>query len=485
MRRRLGRAADSRAVGAMRIQSGAGDPPNVDRALDRKGRAPVSRPPRLPLSRRALLRAGGALPLLALPGAARAAVSAVAGSADALSDLTAGVSPIDAVERKSRLARAQALMAAHGLGAVVIEPGSSLIYFTGLRWWRSERLTCAVLPVEGDPCIVTPYFEEPSVRESLAVPAQVRVWQEDGDPFAVLAGFLRDRKLAGKTVGIEETARFFVVDGLQRALPRARLVSANPVVRGCRMIKSAAEIALMQCATDVTIAAYRWTWPRVEAGMTPRDIAGLMATATRQLGGTVEFNLILLGEAAAYPHGSGRPQQVVPGEVVLMDCGCSVHGYQSDVSRTFVYEREANSSQRKVWSEVRRGQQIAFEAARPGVAAGAVDDAVRRQYEALGYGPDYRLPGLSHRTGHGIGLDGHEPVNLVRGETTPLAAGMCFSNEPGLYLPGQFGVRLEDCFWMTAEGPRWFSTPPASLDAPIGGKPDDPGPNRPAEGSPA
>jgi Xaa-Pro dipeptidase len=391
---------------------------------------------------------------------------AMAAEAD-LTDMTGDAQPIGPEERRARIARAQALMAANGIGAVLIEPGSSLIYFTGVTWWRSERLTAVIIPVEGAPCIVTPFFEEPSVRESLGVPAEVRVWQEDQDPLAIAAGFLRDRKLAHRPVGIEETDRYFIVAGLQRALPEVKIVSANPVVRGCRMIKTAPEIALMQMATDVTIAAYRWTVPQIRAGMTPHEIGALMDGATVRLGGSPEFSLILLGEAAAYPHGSGKPQKVTPGEVVLMDCGCTVQGYQSDISRSFVFG-EADPEQRKVWDQVRYGQQIAIEAARIGTPAGQVDDAVRRYYESLGYGPGYKLPGLSHRTGHGIGLDGHEPVNLVRGERTPLAPGMCFSNEPGLYLPGKFGIRLEDCFHMTEAGPKWFSTPPSSIDAPLG-----------------
>ncbi|MES2442439.1 MAG: Xaa-Pro peptidase family protein [Pseudomonadota bacterium] len=414
-------------------------------------------------SRRTMLRATAALPLLAMPGLARAAEPDLA----ELQSLTAHAQPIGAAERRSRLACAQALMKANGIGAVLIEPGSSLIYFTGVRWWRSERLTCAVLPVEGDPCIVTPFFEEPSVRESLGVPAEVRVWQEDQDPLAVVAGFLKDRKLANRPVGIEETNRYFIVANLQRALPGVKIVPANPVVRGCRMIKTAPEIALMQLAADVTLAAYRWAVPRIEAGMTPAQIGAMMNAATEKLGGEPEFALILLGEAAAYPHGSGKPQKVVPGEVVLMDCGCTVQGYQSDISRTLVHGA-ASAAQRKVWDQVRHGQAVAFEAAQRGVPAGHVDDAVRRYYVSQGYGPDYKLPGLSHRTGHGIGMDGHEPVNLVRGEATPLAAGMCFSNEPGIYIPGSFGVRLEDCFHMTEAGPKWFSVPPSSIDAPLG-----------------
>ncbi len=418
------------------------------------------------IARRQLLRAAAALPLIAFPGVP-GMLRAAEPDLSALSDITIGTTPISTAERQTRIARAQALMRANGIGAVLIEPGASLTYFTGVRWGRSERLTAAIIPVEGDPCIVTPFFEEPSIRQSLAIPAEVRVWQEDQNPLERVAGFLRDRKLASRPVGIEETARFFAFDGLARALPSAKLVSANPVVRGCRMIKSAAEIALMQAAADVTMAAYRWTHPRIEAGMTPAQIGALMTAATRKLGGSPEFALVLIGEAAAYPHGSSAPQRVSDGQMVLMDCGCTVQGYQSDISRTFVHGA-ASAEQRKVWGDVARGQHIANGAAQIGTPGGTVDDAVRRFYETAGYGPGYKLPGLSHRTGHGIGMDGHEPVNLVHGEATPLAAGMCFSNEPGLYLPGKFGVRLEDCFHMTPTGPKWFSVPPTSLDAPIG-----------------
>lgn len=414
-------------------------------------------------SRRTLLKAAAALPLLATPGLLRAAEPDLAG----LQSMTTDARPISPEERRARIARAQALMAANGIGAVLIEAGSSLLYFTGIRWSRSERLTGVILPVEGDPCIVTPFFEAPRTRETLAVPAEIRVWQEDEDPLQIVAGFLADRKLAHRPVGIEETVRYFAVDGLGHVLPDTKLVSANPVVRGCRMIKSAAEIALMQAASDVTVAAYRWVYPRIEAGMSQRDVAALMDAATTKLGGEPEFSLVLIGEGAAYPHGTRTPQPVTAGRIVLMDCGCTVQGYQSDISRTFVHG-PASAGQRKVWDQVRHGQQVAIEAAQLGTPAGQVDDAVRRYYASQGYGPDYKLPGLSHRTGHGIGIDGHEPVNLVRGETTPLAPGMCFSNEPGIYIPGNFGVRLEDCFHMTEAGPKWFSTPPDSIDRPMG-----------------
>lgn len=411
------------------------------------------------LTRRTLLGAAALLPVAGVLRAAEPDLSA-------LSDITRSAVPIGPAERARRLAPAQALMKAHGIGAVLVEPGASLTYFTGVRWGRSERPTLAILPVEGEPCIVTPFFEEPSVRQTLAVPAEVRVWQEDADPLAVAAGFLRDRRLAARPVGIEETVRTFIVEGLARNLPDTPRVSADPVVRGCRMIKTAAEITLMQAATAVTMAAYRWLHPRIEKGMTGAEIGALHQAATAKLGARPEFALALIGPAAALPHGSREVYRIADGQVLLMDCGCSVGDYQSDVSRTWVHGK-ATIEQRKVWSEVARGQQLAFATATIGTPAGTVDDAVRRFYEGLGYGPRYALPGLSHRTGHGIGMDGHEPINLVHGETTRLAPGMCFSDEPGLYLPGKFGVRLEDCFHMTETGPKWFSTPPISIEQPV------------------
>jgi len=384
-----------------------------------------------------------------------------------LPDLASAAVPISVAERRTRVARAGELMRQNDIGAVLVEAGSSLTYFTGIRWGRSERLTAAVLTREGEIAVITPFFEEPSVRETLALDAEVLTWDEDENPASALAQWVTARGLAGGRIGIEETVRYFAVDGLAAALPDATIVSGNPVVRGCRMIKSAAEIALMQIATDITMAAARHAAPQVQAGMAPRDIGALINSATRVLGGAPEFALVLLGEASAYPHGSGQPQAVREGEVILLDIGCTVEGYQSDISRTFVFG-EPSRRQREVWAQVQQGQQIAFAAAQVGVAAGSVDEAVRGYYQTLGYGPGYQLPGTSHRTGHGIGLDGHEPVNLVGGETTLLGPGMCFSDEPGIYIPGEFGIRLEDCFHMEDAGPRWFSTPPPSIDDPFG-----------------
>lgn len=416
-------------------------------------------------SRREFLWSAG---LIGVAATASLPVWAASGAAE-LKPMTGNAQPISAGERLARIAKAQLLMRANGIDAIIVEAGSSLLYFTGIDWWRSERLTAAVIPVEGDLLIVTPAFEEPSIRESLAVPGDVRVWQEDESPFLLIRDFLVRHNLDKGKIGIEETVRFFAVEGLSKAMPDATIGSGDPIVRGCRMIKSSAELALMQVSADIQIAAFRHVAPRIERGMSQDDLRAMLVAASRALGGeNVDGGLILLGESSAYPHGSHIPRRVADGEVILFDAGVSVHGYQSDISRTMVFGRAADKRQRRLFDQVRRGQDIAMETAQVGTPAGKVDDTVRAYYGSLGYGPGYRLPGTPHRTGHGIGMDGHEPVNLVHGEATVLAPGMCFSNEPGIYIPGAFGVRIEDCFHMTAEGPRWFTRPPASIDSPFG-----------------
>ncbi len=404
----------------------------------------------------ATIAAVSALPARAKVGTAKApAVHEIAPAA-----------PITAAERHARLARAQAEMRKHGFGAVLIEAGSSLVYFTGVKWWRSERLTAAILPAEGELCVVTPEFEEPSIREMLQVGGEVRIWNEHESPFALVAGWLKEKGLSGKTLGIEETVRFFAVDGLRKALPGIALASANPVVNACRMIKTAPELALMQRASDITIAAYKSIAPKVEVGMEGSDVFALMREAITAYGGETPSGGVQINEGSALPHGSKERQVIREGSTVLMDCGCSVDGYRSDISRTFVFG-EPSAMQRKIFDQVKSGQDLAMETAQIGTPAGIVDDKVRALYESYGYGPGYATPGMPHRTGHGIGLDVHEPINLVHGETTPLAAGMCFSNEPGIYVPGSFGVRLEDCFYMTESGPKYFSEPPKSIDEPF------------------
>jgi Xaa-Pro dipeptidase len=376
------------------------------------------------------------------------------------------VAPITPAEHAARVAKLQGLMRAAAIGALVVEAGSGLVYFTGIEWHTSERVTAAVIPAAGEVVIVTPAFEEPSVRESLRIAADVRPWNEDESPAALIARVLADRQVATGKIAVDRAVRFFVVDALRRAMPDAAIVAGEALVNQCRQIKSPAELALMQRANAITLAAMRAVHDQIAPGMTQHDIAALMDRTSAKMGGPSEFSLVLLGEASAYPHGSRQPQVVREGTVVLMDCGAVLHGYQSDISRTFVYG-EPTPRQRKVWNTVRRGQDIALETAKIGVPVGTIDDAVRAFYTREGWGPGYHLPGLSHRTGHGIGLDGHESPYLVHGDATPLAPGMCFSDEPGLYIPGEFGIRLEDCWHMTERGPQTFTPLARSIDDPI------------------
>jgi Xaa-Pro dipeptidase len=414
------------------------------------------------MRRRAFLTAAAA----AVAGSAFASGLARAAAPAGLTSMTKDARPITREERMARIGKLQRLMTEQGVGGMIMESGSSLEYFTGVQWRRSERTTAAVIPAKGEPVLVTPAFEEPSVRETLAVGGEVRPWNEHESPFAVLVGALRDRGGGAGKIAFEDTTRLYIVDGVRAAGPSLGVVSGTALVRACRLIKSPAELALMQTANDVTLAALRHVHGAVHAGMSPGEIAALMNSATVALGGSPEFSLVLINEASAYPHGSKQPQTLRDGSVILMDVGCTVHGYQSDISRTWVMG-QPTPKQRKVWDTVKRGQEIALATAKPGTPVGAIDDAVRAYYEKEGWGPGYKLPGLSHRTGHGIGLDGHEPPYLVHGDATPLEPGMCFSDEPGIYIPGEFGIRLEDCWRMTEAGPKLFTPLAKSIDEPI------------------
>jgi len=395
--------------------------------------------------------------------ASPAAPNALAG----LTSMTTGAKPISVEERRARVAKLQRLMVEQKIGALILESGSSLDYFTGIQWHRSERTTAAVIPARGGVVVVTPAFEEPSIRETLAVGDDVRPWNEHESPFALIVAALRDRGVTSEPIAFESTTRLFIVDGVREASAGAyRVVSGDALVKAVRLIKTPAELALMQTANDVTLAALRYVHGHVRAGMRPDEIATMMNAATEALGGAPEFALVLINEASAYPHGSHQPQTLHEGSVILMDVGCTVHGYQSDISRTWVMG-EPTAKQRKVWNTVKRGQEIALATAKLGTPVGTIDDAVRAYYEREGWGPGYKLPGLPHRTGHGIGLDGHESPYLVHGDATPLAVGMCFSDEPGLYIPGEFGIRLEDCWHMTETGPKLFTGLAKSIDDPI------------------
>ena len=413
----------------------------------------------LHLTRRAMFAAAGASALV--PAAA------LANGPPALRPMTGGAKPIGVEERKGRIAKLQRLLADQGVGALIVESGTSLDYFTGIQWWRSERTTAAVIPAKGEVVIVTSAFEEPSIRETLAVGGDVRPWNEHESPFERIVQALRDRGVTSGKIAYENTTRLFIVDGVRQVAPGAyEVVSGDDLVRACRLIKSPAELALMQLANDITLEAIRHAHAAVRPDMRPDEIGAIIGQATTAQGGGWDGGLVLLNEASAYPHGSHQAQTVREGSVVLIDVGCTVHGYTSDISRTWIVGAPS-PKQRKVWATVKRGQEIALETAKVGVPVGAVDDAVRAYYEKEGWGPGYRLPGLSHRTGHGIGMDGHEPPNLVHGDATPLQPGMCFSDEPGLYIPGEFGIRMEDCWHMTEGGPKLFTPLAKSIDQPI------------------
>ena len=420
------------------------------------------------VSRRAFLLSTAALSTAAAAtiGKVRSAGAATPATALKFPALAANAKPIAAAERQARIAKAQELMSRQKFAALLIESGSTLEYFTGIQWRRSERITAAIITASGKVMVVTPHFEEPSIRETLQVDGDVRPWDEHENPFEKLVQCLKDSGVREGVVAAESTIRFFIVEGVRRASNDFQIVPADALVRACRLIKSPAELALMQTASDITIKALEYAHSRTAKGMSGGDFSALVDKATHEMGGSSEFSLSLLNEASAYPHGSVKHQTVREGSVILMDCGCTVHGYQSDISRSWIFGAPSDK-QRKVWNTVKRGQELALETAKLGTPVGTIDDAVRHYYESEGWGPGYRLPGLPHRTGHGIGLDGHEPPYLVHGDGTPLEAGMCFSDEPGIYIPGEFGIRLEDCWYMTAAGPKLFTPLAKSIDQPF------------------
>jgi Xaa-Pro dipeptidase len=377
-----------------------------------------------------------------------------------LKPMTAGISRINLEDRQARVEKARKLMVESKIDAIILDSGTSLGYFTGVSWWASERTFVAIIPARGDVAYVCPKFEEDRARELITIGADVRAWEEHESPYERIAQILKDRGVA--RVGFEEYVRFFVMDGLRKAAPAVEIVSANPVTIGCRVIKTPKEIALLQRANDITIEAYRAVIPLIKTGMTAEEFGALASAAHGALGASGSIGA-QIGESSSFPHGSIKRRPVRDGDVVLMDGGCKVDGYSSDISRTIVVGTPS-ARQREVWDLVKRGQAAAFAAAKLGATCEDVDAAPRRLYEAAGFGPGYKLPGLPHRTGHGIGLDGHEWTNFVRGNKTRLAPGMCFSNEPMIAIPGQFGVRLEDCIHITEEGAKWFTTPSPSID---------------------
>jgi len=356
-------------------------------------------------------------------------------------------------------------MSANGIDAMVLEGGTSMFYYTGVRWGNSERTFAVVIPARGELAWVTPAFEEARARELIKFSNDVRAWQEDESPYRVIASILRDRGATGR-ISIEERLRFFIYDGLRQELPSSQFVSATPITAGGRMIKSPAEIALMQQANDITLQAIGTTMHALKEGMTTGDVAANVASATRKLGGISDGALVIFGKYSAFPHGSVQPQQLREGDVVLVDTGCMVEGYVSDITRTTVFGKPTQR-QRDVWDLEKRAQSAALAAAQIGATCESADAAARKVITDAGFGPDYKVPGLPHRTGHGVGLDGHEWTNFVRGNKTRIEPGMCFSDEPTIAIYGEFGIRLEDCLHITESGPKMFTPQSPSIEQPV------------------
>jgi Xaa-Pro dipeptidase len=419
-----------------------------------------------------LSSAGAAAAALSLrPGTAAAAAPiqrAVPPSIDALTSMRDQARPITAAERRGRIEKARRLMAAEKIDALMLCSGTSLVYFTNIRWSGGERLFTCVVPAKGEPFFVCPAFEEGRAREQVALgpfagTADVRTWQEHESPHARVAEGLRDRGLTTGRIGVEETVKFVFSDGVAKAAPAMSLVSGTPITAGCRMVKDAHELELMQLASNVTLKAYEAAYKALAEGMTQNDFADLVAAAHARLGFSGGAG-VQVGEYSALPHGSMHPQVVREGTILLIDGGCSVEGYSSDLSRTFVLGK-ATDKMKAVFAIERRAQDAALAAARPGVPCEAVDASARKVIVDAGYGPDYKF--FTHRVGHGMGMDGHEWPYLTRGNTLPLAPGMTFSDEPGIYIPGEFGVRLEDDMYITDDGAKLFTPQSNSLEQPF------------------
>ncbi|WP_075791753.1 M24 family metallopeptidase [Massilia putida] len=387
---------------------------------------------------------------------------------DALSDMTAGAQPIQLPEHRARIERVRAFMAEQGIAALYLNAGSNLTYFTGTKWNPSERMVGAVLPARGDLVYIAPAFEENTIRNFMLVEGDIACWDEHEQPAVLLRAVLERLGVdAGATLAIDESTPLFLFDAIRAATPGYVLQNAHPVCSHCRARKSDAEIALIQRAMDMTMAVHVAAASILYEGITTSEVEEFIHLAHRKVGASGSyFCIVLFGEASSYPHGVNYVQTLKPGDTVLIDTGCKVHNYISDITRTYAFG-ELSERQRVVWNAEKAAQRAAFEAAQLGVPCEDVDKAARRSLEANGFGPGYKLPGLPHRTGHGIGLDIHEGPYLVGGERRPLEPGMCFSNEPMIVVPGEFGIRLEDHFYMTTTGPKWFTQPAASLENPF------------------
>jgi Xaa-Pro dipeptidase len=391
----------------------------------------------------------------------------------ALTSMRNRATPITADERRARIARAQKLMAEQKIDAILLAGGTTMNYFTGMRWGNSERLTAVVIPKIGNPFIVTPAFEEDRTREQLVggpvEHTDVAIWQEDESPFERVAQGLKDRGIGAGRLGIEETSKFVFADSIVSAAPALHVTSASPITAGCRMIKDAHEVELMRLACQVTLKCYEAVFHAIAPGMTQNQVSSLIGTAYGRLGFS-GFASVQVGEYTALPHGSITPQTIREGTIIMIDDGCTVEGYQSDITRTFVLGK-ATDKMKNVFDIVHQAQSAALAAARPGVALESIDAAARKVIIDAGYGPGFKY--FSHRVGHGMGMDGHEWPYLVKNnmfgweKALRMQAGMVFSDEPGVYIKGEFGVRLEDDMHVTESGAELFTPQSPSIEQPF------------------
>ena len=369
-----------------------------------------------------------------------------------LKSMTEGVKPLDRADFEARIEKARKLMADGKIDLLCLNGGTSLDYFGAIRWGLSERMFAMLIPAQGDIAYVCPKFEEGRAREQVKFGTDIRTWEEDESPYALVKQILQDRKIASGTIGVEPTIREFVVDGMQKACPTARLVNGENISQGCRMIKSKKELEYMTLACNITKRAFEAGFRTLREGMSQRELSANMSQATARLGSTGGGSASF-GPSSGNPHGSLVDRKLKAGDVVLVDGGCKVEGLSSDVTRTVVFGKPSDEF-RKIWDIVKKAQDAALAAVRPGVPCEAVDAAARKVIVDAGYGPDYKY--FAHRVGHGIGLDGHEYPYLVRGNKLPLAPGMTFSDEPGIYIADRFGVRIEDTFYVAEDGGHFF-----------------------------
>ena len=379
------------------------------------------------------------------------------------------VKPIQKEEFQQRIDKACQLMQEQNVPAFYLHSGKNLFYFTGMKWNASERMVGALLFPNGTLVYIAPEFEKGTIFDFMLIEGAVRGWEEHESPYELFILLLKENGLDSGEISMDEATPFFVFDGIQNGQNSYKLVNAKPITAGCRMIKSDAEIAIMQQAMNITLEVQKAAARILRVGISTKEVTDFINDAHVKYGipSGSYFCIVLFGVDSSFPHGVKSPKDLAENEVVLVDTGCVLHDYISDITRTYVFGK-ASEEQTRIWNIEKETQQAAFDAAQLGNTCAAIDAAARVVLEFYNLGPDYKLPGLPHRTGHGIGLEIHEWPYLVRNDHTILEIGMTVSNEPMICVPDKFGIRLEDHIYMTNKGPKWFTKPMHSIENPFG-----------------